>query len=543
MLSEKRMKMRGRKAIVGVFAVVSLAIVILSIQVSFSVSASKSPQSVNGVKTQLCMVVDGSSSISATAWDIIKYGIAKAINDTLPRDGSVELTIVQFGYSESYDHAKTEIPPTVIDTTNYGNITNKVTKMLQGSWDTPMAHGLYLGWKEIHSSPNFAIATKQVINLATDGEPNVRNNNATSDLDGSGYINEWDDVIAVVNNAVSQGLDELDVEGIGIAELYPDWFKNWVVRPQPGIVAPPFSKPGWIRVVADATEFANTISEKLQLVITTGVQEESTWAPSAEGALVAGALTVGITSGVSAVASAASNPENFPSNSLAQKISDVLPDSVKKWLDSFISSKTGGSIEHHVGATFMLTKQEMFSVIVSLVVITFAFSYAKAETLDRILPLIPIVLVTAIIVDLVKDLVRDVVARSQGVWSEYRLWYFGLAMFLISSIALKAPFSSPNRIKHHSPKFTKRSVGLVALTAVIIPLVFAVVFYMFFVSGVTVFMLIGNMGLIICFTAAFFDIIPIPPMNGKDIYDWNKFLWLVLFILCFALYALGLLLL
>ena len=285
----------------------------------------------------------------------------------------------------------------------------------------------------------------------------------------------------------------------------------------------------------EATAYITTFKEAIE----TG-GSSVVWAPPAEGALVAGALTVGITSGVSALASAANNPESFPNNKLAQKVNDLLPDSVKKWLDSFVSSKTGAAIEHRVGAVFIFTKQEILSIIVSLAVITFAFSYAKAESLNQILSLIPIVLATAIIVDLVKDLVRDVVARSQGVWSEYRLWYFGLAMFLVSSVAFKVPFSSPNRIRHHSPKFTKRSVGLVSLTAVIVPLAFAAIFYMLFVNGFT---LIGNMGLIICLTAAFFDTIPIPPMNGKDIYDWSKVLWLALFIPCFALYTLCLLLL
>jgi Zn-dependent protease len=265
-----------------------------------------------------------------------------------------------------------------------------------------------------------------------------------------------------------------------------------------------------------------------------------TWAPSAEGALVASALTVSITSGVSAVASAVSNPESCPSNKLAEKANDILPDSVKKWLDSFICSKTGASIEHRVSFALFFTKQEIISIAVSLAVITFAFSYAKAENLNQILSLVPIVLVTAIIVDLTKDLVREVIARRLGVWSEYRLWYFGLVMFLISAIAFKAPFSSPNRIRHNSPNLTTRKVGILSLTAIVVPLIFAGFFYMLFVNGFT---LIGNMGLIICLTAAFFDTIPIPPMNGKDIYDWSKILWLILFIACFALYALCLLLL
>lgn len=113
-------------------------------------------------------------------------------------------------------------------------------------------------------------------------------------------------------------------------------------------------------------------------------------------------------------------------------------------------------------------------------------------------------------------------------------------MFLISSIFFRAPFSSPNRIRHHSPKLTKRTVGLLSLTAIIVPLLFALFFYTLLTNG---FALIGNMGLVICLTAAFFDTIPIPPMNGKDIYDWSKILWLIIFVACFALYLLCLLLL
>jgi len=529
------MKMKT-KIIANTLLVLSCIIVILSIQASYSISTKSPHAGDTGVKTQLCMILDGSGSIYSTDWNTIKQGIAKAINSTLPHDGSVELTIIQFGYSTV--SAKTEIPPTIIDNASYITVANKILTINQSSGGTPMAHGLYLGWKEISSSPNFATAAKQVINLATDGGPNERNNNATSDLDGDTYTDYYDDVIAVVNNAVSQGLDELDMEGIAISNSSRDWFKNWVVRPQPGILAPPFSKQGWIRVVADATEFANTIAQKLQMVI---VQEESsTWAPSAEGALVAAALTVSVTSGVSAVASAVSNPEGCPSNKLAEKANDILPDSVKKWLDSFICSKTGASIEHRVSFALFFTKQEILSIAISLAVVTFAFSYAKTENLNQILSLMPIVLVTAIIIDFAKDLVREVVARSLGVWSEYRLWYFGLAMFLISSIAFKVPFSSPNRIRHNSPNLTTRKVGILSLTAIVVPLIFAGFFYMLFVNGFT---LIGNMGLIICLTAAFFDTIPIPPMNGKDIYDWSKVLWLALFIPCFALYALCLLLL
>ncbi len=226
------------------------------------------PAQAGNVKTQVCMVVDGSGSISSAEWSLIKNSTAQAINNTIPHDGSIELTIVQFGYS-SPTHAKTELSPTIIDSTNYATVASQVLAMPKGGSSTPTAYGLYLGWKELKNSPNYAFQTKQIINLATDGEPDTRNYNATTDLDQSGgSLNTRDDVIAVVNNAVNQGLDELDIEGIALANATRDWFKNWVLRPQPGILAPPITKSGWIRPVANVTEFTNTIGQKFQSILT-----------------------------------------------------------------------------------------------------------------------------------------------------------------------------------------------------------------------------------------------------------------------------------
>jgi Zn-dependent protease len=362
--------------------------------------------------------------------------------------------------------------------------------------------------------------------------PNVRNENATSDLDGDGHVDAYDDVIAVVNDAANQELDELDMEGISVSDANMQWFKDNVVRPQPGIFAPPFTKAGWVRQVADVEEFASTIGQKLQAVI--GGADE-VWTPSALGAFVTGIFTVGITSVVSALASAVTNPETFPSQAVAQKISEMLPETLKKWLHEFIGSKRKLVIGTRRHSSFTVTKFEVAAYAVSLSVLTFAFAYVKAPTLNEILVVIPTVLVTSIIVEFTKNYVISVVARMKGVWTEHRLWYFGLVLFLFSSFVFRVPFSSPSRLTHNAPKFTKKSLGLVSAAQVLVAFAFAVVFYGLFISGYT---LIGNIGIVMCLTMAFFDSIPIPPMNGKDIYDWSKFLWLSLFISAFTLYML-----
>jgi len=516
------MKMRRKGVVFGFF--------LLSILVLLSSSLARGA----GVKTQLCLVIDGSGSISSGEWSIITQAISEAINETVPHDGSVEFTIVQFGYSSSEGYAKTEQPPTVIDSANYAMIVSQVAGIPKSSGSTPTAYGLYLGWSELRNSPNFGSSTRQVINLATDGVANVRNKNATSDLDGSGGSpNANDDVVAAVNSAVAQGLDELDVEGIELTINDVNWLKNWTVYPQPGIVAPPFTKAGWIRIVADPAEFASTVGQKMQVIIS---GNSDIWVPPAEGALFAGLLTVGMTGAVSSLGSAVSSS----GNAVAQKISGLLPEVLKKWLHDFISSKRKLVITQKAGNPFKLTKLEVASYVVALSILTFAFVYAKIQTLDEILFVLPTILATSIIVEFVKNFVVEAVARKMGVWTEHRLWYFGIAAFLISTLAFRTPFSSPSRNIHYSKSFTKRSIGIVSATSVFIGFAFAVIFGIVFVSGFT---LIGSVGLVMSLTMAFFEALPIPPMSGKDIYDWSRPLWTTLFVATFSLYMLCLLLL
>jgi hypothetical protein len=211
---------------------------------------------------------------------------------------------------------------------------------------------------------------------------------------------------------------------------------------------------------------------------------------------------------------------------------------LKKWLADFISSKRKLVIGQRKGHPFIPTRWEVLSYAIALSVLTFAFSYAKESDLNAILAVLPTVLATSMIVEFGKNFTTVTVARLQGIWTEHRLWYFGLTTFLFSSFVLRVPFSSPSRVTHNSPKFTRRSLGLVASSAVFVGLAFAGVFYLIFISGFT---LIGNIGLVMCLTMAFFETVPIPPMSGKDIYDWSKPLWFLLFTMTLTFYMLCLL--
>jgi hypothetical protein len=183
---------------------------------------------------------------------------------------------------------------------------------------------------------------------------------------------------------------------------------------------------------------------------------------------------------------------------------------------------------------------EIFTYAVTTSVLTIAFAYAKAPSLGQILGAMPMILATSILIDFVKTYIVTAVSRRSGVWAEHRLWYLGMFLFAFSTLVFKVPFSSPSRLYHYSPKMTKRAGGLLSTLSILIAWAFAAAFLFLLVMG---FRLVGSVGLVMCLTMAFFDTIPMPPMGGKGLYDWNKAIWLALFAVSLSSYWISLVLL
>ena len=155
-------------------------------------------------------------------------------------------------------------------------------------------------------------------------------------------------------------------------------------------------------------------------------------------------MTAVAVSTVALVVIAVSDPVGKSTGSGLEKIRDVLPEGVKRWLEEFISSRRKLTVDKKTGSPFLPTKSEVLAYGVSLVVIAASFSYVKVDDVTQILQVLPTVLATAVIVEFVKTYVLEVFARSRGLWTEHRLWYFGLAIFLLTTFTFGIPFSSPS---------------------------------------------------------------------------------------------------
>jgi hypothetical protein len=212
---------------------------------------------------------------------------------------------------------------------------------------------------------------------------------------------------------------------------------------------------------------------------------------------------------------------------------------VKKYLEDFVSSKRKSEVNEKTGSIFKPTKPETLAYVISTLFLAFSFSYVKVNYLSQILIVLPTIFATSVLVGFAKTFFSVAYSRRKGVWTEHKVWYFGLAAFIVTTFAFRMPFSSPTRTVHCGPKFTKRLGAILSSASILMSLAFAGFFGILLLAGFTV---IGGTGLAMCLIGSFYDTFPIEPMNGKNIFDHSRALWICLFALTLAFYAAWLLL-
>jgi hypothetical protein len=181
---------------------------------------------------QLGVIIDGSSSINNAEYDILRQQAASAIG-SLKTDGSVELTVIRFGFE-----AFVEVQPTIVSSANIGSLSNQVLNMSRPT--SPIA---------VSGSVHFDMTGMQLFNMLTDGNPTVDNvlvqaTQAASLLQAIQIVGgRRDPDVAALDarqSAITAGIDLLSFEAIGFSPTDLAFMLDELAFPGPGqLVTPP----------------------------------------------------------------------------------------------------------------------------------------------------------------------------------------------------------------------------------------------------------------------------------------------------------------
>jgi Zn-dependent protease len=174
-------------------------------------------------------------------------------------------------------------------------------------------------------------------------------------------------------------------------------------------------------------------------------------------------------------------------------------------------------------------KTEIRHIVIALGVLTLAFAIVLTGSLngitgDLLTGFLIALLLSFIVVGtgfFLHEMAHKIMAQRFGAWAEFRIFPFGLMMALIFSF-LGFIFAAPGAV-YIQGIATKRENGLISIagpaTNLIIGIPFVIVWLLFPLGGLLGWF-IYLMGYINVFLA-FFNLLPIPPLDGSKVFRWN----------------------
>jgi parallel beta-helix repeat protein len=252
--------------------------------------------------------------------------------------------------------------------------------------------------------------------------------------------------------------------------------------------------------------------------------------PPPENVAVAVAAGAAITVGFTGLMSLSGLGQSLNSAITKMNIPDWLKDFLKSYSEEVFKTLTKEKMK---AKKKVFTKKEIATIIFSASIITIVFGYVEANGLPQFSSLsvlavvIPPVLSTVVLISVTDALFTALSSKTCNVKSESKVWLHGVIAFLVSGLLFLVPFASPTRSTYQCGEISKKTKGLLVLSKMLLFLTLSIPFSLLFIFG---FMSLGDTGLLIILTTVSYSLIPIKPLEGKEIFDFDKKVWLATFI-------------
>lgn len=191
-----------------------------------------------------------------------------------------------------------------------------------------------------------------------------------------------------------------------------------------------------------------------------------------------------------------------------------------------------------------MNKKERNDLIISWLTISFAFMWLiyNVPALEKFFPypknIFVMALSSLIAVGtgfIFHEMGHRQVARHFGAHAEFRMWKSGLMLALFSGFVsllspLKFIFAAPGAVYIYGPHLGRKENGLISVAGVTINIIIGILAFisLLFVNNFLLGIILASIWQI-NFAFAFFNLLPIPPLDGSKVMTWDLRVWAVLF--------------
>jgi len=189
----------------------------------------------------------------------------------------------------------------------------------------------------------------------------------------------------------------------------------------------------------------------------------------------------------------------------------------------------------------IFSMEEIKDLLISIAVLTLIFSFKPFPNVGINYSMLPQYAIIVIIVFLLHELAHKFVAMRFGCMAIYKIWpngiFFGLVLMLIG-----IPFAAPGVVMIYPYFFgrwgykvktlTTNENGIIGLSGPATNIFFAIIFTFF--SGQ-----FFNMLTLVSAWVAFFNLLPVPPLDGSKVMEWRIWVWGLMIALSVFLIALS----
>jgi Zn-dependent protease len=190
-----------------------------------------------------------------------------------------------------------------------------------------------------------------------------------------------------------------------------------------------------------------------------------------------------------------------------------------------------------VGKPGKFSRTEIIHIIISILVLTIAFSFWLSgglifnSDINLIIRSFPYAFAGVLTAFFFHEMSHKFMAQKFGLWAEYRLFPLGLILALIISVFTGLIFAAPGAVMFMGGS-RYHETGKIAIAGPFSNIIIAFVtflFYKFVFFETQIGTIFGFICLINAFLA-FFNLLPIGPLDGVKVVRWNATIWVILFI-------------